>query len=211
MADWFSFIKEIRLVPLWVLLGLTIGCDSLLLFTGLQKIIPIEAVPWLNFAAIFLNPLTATKAGSDFLVLRSSGNSKPLNISFTPLQNQCHWNFGKQPDGTNLTQISIGLLATNLTDKPIGLSNPRLIRSPVGLGLKTIHFDVMIESPDGREFGSTAISKHRLVPNLPQKVVIQGLFPKKPWFQSDGDLAIRIELTDTQGLSHSIPLSLSHI
>jgi hypothetical protein len=211
MADWFSFIKEIRLVPLWVLLGLTIGCDLLLLFSSLQKIIPIETVPWLNFAAIFLNPLTATKGASDFLVLRSSGNSKPLRISFTPLQNQCHWNFGKQPDGTTLTQISVGLLATNLTDKPIGLSNPRVIRSPVGLGLKTIHFDVSIQSPDGREFGSTAISKYRLVPNLPQTVVLHGFFPKKPWFQRDGDLAIRIVLTDTQGISHSIALSLSHV
>lgn len=211
MGDFFDNIKELRLTPLWVLAGIAIACDIVVYYPPIRNDIQAEFIPWLKLGALFFSVLTITKLIDTAISFLRAKNPDSNSIAFIPIQNRNHWNWAKQPDGRCFTQISIGFLATNLTDASIGLSNPRIVNSPFGLGREVLNFDVLIESPSSRNYGSTEISKYALLPNVPQVVAIHGFFESKPWFIKKGLLRLRLEITDTLGQKQLITAQLKYI
>jgi len=211
MNEMLSFFKELRHTPLWILLGLAMASDVAVLSDQIRQNAPSELIFWLHLSALAFTSLAITKFVDDIINFIRQRKSQQLLVAFSPMRNQCNWNFAKQSDGRCYTQVNIGLLATNLTDKPLGFANPRIKRSPIGLGRETIILDVLIQSTNGREFGSTVISKFALEPNFPQQVLLHGFFEKMPWFQKSGYLSLEIALSDTQGNEHVIAVDLKQV
>lgn len=210
MGDFFNNFKELRLTPLWVLAGIAIACDIVVYYQPIRSDIPAEFILWLKLGAVFFNVLTITKLIDTAISFVRARNPESCSISFAPIQNRSYWHLAKQSDGRNLTQISIGFLATNLTTAPIGLSNPRILNSPIGLGREMLHLDVLIQSPNSKVFGSTEISKYALRPNVPQIVAIHGFFDRSPWFIKKGALRLSLEMTDTLGQKQLLTVHLKH-
>src|SRR5260370_30028987 len=145
-----QFLATLRTLPLWVLVGITLGCLALLYAPDFAGVSLGEFRgtfgPYFWAGGIVFGMLAIARAVdlvvSGFLAARST-----RRVFVVPVDGQGWWGATRQPDGTYVTQIRASLTATNLMSGSLVIVNARLIRP--GGSCEVLEATVLVSSLRG--------------------------------------------------------------
>jgi hypothetical protein len=195
--------------PLWSLFAVAFSLSIVLAVPDFRRVVvPSDAVP-LTCAVVVAWIFVLTRAIEPTLIAVSKYRERARGFVVSPLEQECHWNIARQPDGSYITQFALYFLIRNRLSVPLCPTDARFI-SPKFRGEPVSNPTLFIGSLDDPICG-TATASNNHIPGgatIPVSCVImmRGM-PKR----RSGRLAATIEIKASDGRRERVKVVLEYV
>jgi hypothetical protein len=206
-----GYRRQMKNWPLWSLFAVALSLSVVLAVPDFREVVVPSGAIALTCAVVVAWIFVFTRAIEPMLnvVSRYTSREQARRFVATPLEQRCHWNIARQPDGSYITQFAAHFLIRNRLSVSLYPTDARLVRPRV-LGELMPNPTLFIGSLDDRTYGTAAASGNHIPAGatLPVSCVItmRGL-PK----QRSGRLPATIEIKDSDGHCERVKVVLAYI
>ena len=211
LQGWKRLSSAMKNWPLWSLFAVALSLSVVLAVPDFRRVVVSSGAIALTCAVVVAWIFVLTRAIEPTLNMVSRYVSRDQARPFvvTPLEQQCHWNIARQPDGLYITQFAAHFSIGNRLSVSLYPTDARLIR-PKARGELMPNPTLFIGSLDDRTYGTAAASGNHIPAGATLTVScvirMRGM-PK----QRSGRLPAIMQIKDSDGHCERVKVILVYI
>jgi hypothetical protein len=197
--------------PLWSLFAVAFSLSIVLAVPDFRRVVvPSDAVPLICAVAVaWIFVLTRAIEPTLNAVSKYTSRERARRFVVSPLEQECHWNIARQPDGSYITQFTLHFLIRNRLGVSLCPTDARLI-SPKFRGEPVSNPTLFIGSLDDPTCGTATASDNHIPggATIPVSCIIMMRGVPK---QRSGRLAATIEIKASDGHRERVKVVLVYV